>query len=65
MTGGESDSYPRRYRADPWVEYWFRMWERAYTEHHPLVASYALARGSLRALRIDLASLLLDKSDSP
>lgn len=38
---------------DERVEGWYRVWERAYTEHHPLVATYALMRGSLRALRVD------------
>ena len=33
---------------DPTVEYWYRLWERAYSEHHPLVATYALLRGSAR-----------------
>lgn len=49
---GKSASRPV---PDPWVEYWYRVWEAAYTDHHPLVATYALARGSLRALRLDLS----------
>ena len=51
----KSDSEPLRGQVvpDPWVEHWFRVWAQAYDDRHPWVAAYALARGSLRALRVD------------
>lgn len=56
--GGARAPYPERYRVDPWVEHWYRLWEAAYTDHHPITAAYALARGSLRALRVDLGAIV-------
>lgn len=58
MTRSRQSDTDRRWNrycdVDPWVKHWMRVWEGAYAEHHPIVALYALARGSARVLRLDL-----------